>query len=316
MSIVFTCANCETDEPRILGIAQNFDSCARCRMKRYCSKECQIAHWKAGHKDTCSPSASLSVTNSEVAAINMLFSFFSKPGIVKKAHDIATKLMVMSQSRGVLVAKFDSHLDAENAIFDGTVLSDFICWKTSDPKGFINLPETAERNMASYDPSKEFVVMIIMGANMCVSGIIDIEDNYFQESPFDPTLSYTKIMIYDQTVTEDLTGETRRRKLAVFTRNCVKAMGVKNTSSAIKAKLDAFVNDGTECHGVVKNDDGVAFAFAFGKGAQAFFDDTVVPLFATEKKVVMVLPRGIDICCSLDVVEYSYEYKGPVRQNG
>ena len=165
--------------------------------------------------------------------------------------------------------------------------------------------------MASYDPSKEFVVMIIMGANMCVSGIIDIEDNYFQESPFDPTLSYTKIMIYDQTVTEDLTGETRRRKLAVFTRNCVKAMGVKNTSSAIKAKLDAFVNDGTECHGVVKNDDGVAFAFAFGKGAQAFFDDTVVPLFATEKKVVMVLPRGIDICCSLDVVEYSYEYKGP-----
>ena len=66
--------------------------------------------------------------------------------------------------------------------------------------------------------------MIIMGANMCVSGIIDIEDNYFQESPFDPTLSYTKIMIYDQTVTEDLTGETRRRKLALFTRNCVKAM--------------------------------------------------------------------------------------------
>ena len=93
-------------------------------------------------------------------------------------------------------------------------------------------------------------------------------------------------------------------------------MGVKNTSSAIKAKLDAFVNDGIECHGVVKNDDGVAFAFAFGNGAQAFFDDTVVPLFATEKKVVMVLPRGIDICCSLDVVEYSYEYKGPVRKNG
>ena len=117
---------------------------------------------------------------------------------------------------------------------------------------------------------------------------------------------YLLNVIYDQTVTEDLTGEKGRRKLAVFTRNCVKAMGVAKTPSVIKTELDAFVDDGTKCHGIIKNRNGVAFAFAFGGGAQVFFNETVVPLFATEKKVVMVLPHGIDICRSFDVVEYSH----------
>ena len=306
MSVFFVCSNCNTGEPRILGVPQNFDSCARCHNARYCCKECQVAHWKAGHKDSCSLfSASLSVTNSQIAAIRMLFSFFNKPGIIETAHDLATHRMFISESRGFLVANFDSHLDAEKAILDGTLLSDFVCWW--DPKGFIDLPETDAHNIASYDPSKEFVVMIVMGEKMCVSGIIDLEYTYFEESPFDLNLPYTKILIYDQTVTEDLTGEKGRRKLAVFTRNCVKAMGVAKTPSVIKTELDAFVDDGTKCHGIIKNGNGVAFAFAFGGGAQVFFNETVVPLFATEKKVVMVLPHGIDICRSFDVVEYSHK---------
>ena len=64
------------------------------------------------------------------------------------------------------------------------------------------------------------------------------------------------------------------------------------------------MDDGTKCHDIVKNGDGVAFAFAFGNDAQVFFDEMVVPLFATEKRVVMVLPHNIKIRGSFDVFEY------------
>lgn len=29
--------------------------CAACKNARYCSKECQVQDWRAGHKQTCSP---------------------------------------------------------------------------------------------------------------------------------------------------------------------------------------------------------------------------------------------------------------------
>jgi hypothetical protein len=29
--------------------------CARCMKATYCSKECQTAHWKGGHKSACAP---------------------------------------------------------------------------------------------------------------------------------------------------------------------------------------------------------------------------------------------------------------------
>ena len=301
MSVVSLCGNCRTFEPTILGVPNHFDACARCRITKYCCKECQIADWKAGHKDSCSPGASLSDINSGFATLNKMFSFLSKPETAATAHRLASEFMVISQSRGVLFARFDSHLDAEKALLDGTILSGIMVWKTNDPE-VINTPEAAA-HMASYDPSKEFVVMFIMDTNyLCISGIINIENPYFDGGPFNGP--YTKIIMYDHMIAENLTGEKRRKRLAVFTRNCVKAMGVKKTPSAIKAKSDAFAKDGTKCHDVVQNE-GVAFAFAFEnkKKAQAFFDETVFPLFATEKRVVMVFPRGIDISDCLDIVE-------------
>ena len=30
-----------------------FSRCAGCNVERYCSKACQVAHWKAGHKKVC-----------------------------------------------------------------------------------------------------------------------------------------------------------------------------------------------------------------------------------------------------------------------
>jgi hypothetical protein len=29
--------------------------CAKCRNTFYCSKDCQLAHWKSGHKKRCNP---------------------------------------------------------------------------------------------------------------------------------------------------------------------------------------------------------------------------------------------------------------------
>ena len=310
MAVAPLCANCNISEPIILGIPQHFDSCARCHLPRYCSKECQIAHWKAVHKDVCSTvRSSLSVARSEVAAINMVFSFFNDSEISKTAHDISARMMVTKQSRGALVAKFESHKDVEKAILEGTLLRDFVGWTESE--GFIDFPETDMHNIASYNPSNEFVVMVLVGQHRYVSGIIDIEDTYVEKSPFDLTLPYTKIMISDQSIAEDITGKKRRRKLAMFTRNCVKAMGIKKTPSAVKAKLDVFVDDGTNCHDIVKNGDGVAFAFAFGNDAQVFFDEMVVPLCATEKRVVMVLPHNIKIRGSFDVFEYHRGFRDP-----
>jgi hypothetical protein len=40
------CAHCKQAFPKLL-------RCTRCRGVSYCSKECQVAHWKAGHKKVC-----------------------------------------------------------------------------------------------------------------------------------------------------------------------------------------------------------------------------------------------------------------------
>ena len=43
------CANCD----RMSEGKQNFKACARCKAFHYCSKKCQVQHWKAGHKVDC-----------------------------------------------------------------------------------------------------------------------------------------------------------------------------------------------------------------------------------------------------------------------
>ena len=48
------CANpgCE----RIESVKREFKKCAQCRVVKYCSLECQLAHWKAEHKRSCNVS--------------------------------------------------------------------------------------------------------------------------------------------------------------------------------------------------------------------------------------------------------------------
>ncbi len=42
------CARCRVPE-----VEAQLSSCGRCRMKWYCSRACQKAHWKLGHKLYC-----------------------------------------------------------------------------------------------------------------------------------------------------------------------------------------------------------------------------------------------------------------------
>ena len=44
-----TCANCGNKSR----VKQEFKACARCKTCHYCSKKCQVEHWKAGHKVDC-----------------------------------------------------------------------------------------------------------------------------------------------------------------------------------------------------------------------------------------------------------------------
>ena len=45
-SSVSSCARCGA-------AAADLKACARCKSVAYCSRECQAAHWKAGHKKNC-----------------------------------------------------------------------------------------------------------------------------------------------------------------------------------------------------------------------------------------------------------------------
>ena len=50
-----TCANCEGEGSLV---APPFQKCACCERVRYCSRDCQIMHWKRAHRDECQPKAS------------------------------------------------------------------------------------------------------------------------------------------------------------------------------------------------------------------------------------------------------------------
>ena len=43
------CAHCSTQA----SIGNSLMTCARCKSAFYCSRSCQAAHWKAGHKKIC-----------------------------------------------------------------------------------------------------------------------------------------------------------------------------------------------------------------------------------------------------------------------
>ncbi len=47
------CFNCEARAPTGGSASFELKSCSRCKLVTYCSRQCQTAHWKAGHKLLC-----------------------------------------------------------------------------------------------------------------------------------------------------------------------------------------------------------------------------------------------------------------------
>jgi len=51
------------------GGAAAFNVCGRCRCVRYCSRDCQAAHWKSGHKQHCQPAAATAAPAARATAV-------------------------------------------------------------------------------------------------------------------------------------------------------------------------------------------------------------------------------------------------------
>ena len=47
------CANCGVSATQLAKDDKKLLNCSQCRSVRYCSRECQRAHWRAGHKAEC-----------------------------------------------------------------------------------------------------------------------------------------------------------------------------------------------------------------------------------------------------------------------
>lgn len=72
------CSKCGKEGEKLL-------NCARCKVQKYCSKECQVADWKA-HKKTCQ--APEKAANADVISVKMADAGFqSLPGMSKEKTD-------------------------------------------------------------------------------------------------------------------------------------------------------------------------------------------------------------------------------------
>lgn len=54
---VLVCAQCKKGAQQLA--QENLLRCAQCKTAYYCSKECQVEHWKSSHKRRCSILANL-----------------------------------------------------------------------------------------------------------------------------------------------------------------------------------------------------------------------------------------------------------------
>jgi hypothetical protein len=58
------CSHCLASKPKE---GKKLSVCGKCKDVKYCSRDCQVAHWKAGHKDVCATAASSAAKPSKSA---------------------------------------------------------------------------------------------------------------------------------------------------------------------------------------------------------------------------------------------------------
>lgn len=56
------CANCFETEQDLNDKGKKLSRCSRCGLTLYCSRECQVEHWKKEHKASCQPRAATKKT--------------------------------------------------------------------------------------------------------------------------------------------------------------------------------------------------------------------------------------------------------------
>lgn len=88
-----SCATCKKDRSSISGPLKK---CSRCDGPRYCSQECQRAHWKL-HKKTCKPSTAITGANTSANTANSgdldPFNYYNKVAHgVPEAQNLARAL--------------------------------------------------------------------------------------------------------------------------------------------------------------------------------------------------------------------------------
>ena len=90
---MYVCKNCLKD-------GTGFERCSKCKCVRYCSRECQRAHWKRSHKDVCAHLAANAITPSESR---------STAPLVAVESDIETLEAALQMPLGSLQATLDAY---------------------------------------------------------------------------------------------------------------------------------------------------------------------------------------------------------------
>jgi len=63
-----TCSQCDTESSAVL------KKCSKCGVSAYCSRKCQLQHWKGGHKQSCCSEEASPVQDSETPLCHVLIA--------------------------------------------------------------------------------------------------------------------------------------------------------------------------------------------------------------------------------------------------
>jgi len=126
------CANCGAAEGSELG-QKTHKPCSRCKVTFYCSRDCQVAHWKAGHKAVCVTPAERSVDKQTSTPVS------AAAGLSDQQGECAICLEVMSAATSQsLACKHRFHSTCLAKLRDYGVLE-------ACPLCRSNLPASAQR---------------------------------------------------------------------------------------------------------------------------------------------------------------------------